>query len=591
MFAFKTAKHWGRGPPVWTADALRFTIPNFSSPPSNHSTTSPSFSRPRSLHNSPNHVSLPTPPTLCRWSVHCSAENIVYENDDDSFKDRDPPEPAFQDPTNESTWQEWPNPRPEFSERLAEGIQAHDFSTVDAQEIPSSVSQMVQVAVQDPHSILEETLGFAICASNHDLVNDVLSQMYKKGIKCSRIYPLHLATSFLDGAKSCCLILESLLQSEVCGKPSDQNEIGYNCFDSLMITILRSHTTLTPEILDTRLKKERRFQGEEIDICGRWSADTECYRQLLSSGVSTIPPAWKHKFCHTSIQTIYHCLKHMILFENSIIDEPCWLFTRRCEHCGMKLELPPLYIAVIVAVYLAEYSFVEEDLFGMLAIVMVIIDSWNEWQMGIGDDLFEEYEREYLPLGVLFSSTDSQHDDDKCHHYSMTISEFAESLPESVWQHWTPAKRTSWRIICHVLQKASSMLYFLRNEDKDDLDICGSHERIIVESRMAALHAAIKVELLTYRRLQDNAPWISENFDIEAVLRSFESQSLVLSAGLITDVPLMNGLCKCGCFCDWPPNFETSEHACAFYFSNLGDNYELCNIISPTHYELELSYL
>lgn len=279
-----------------------------------------------------------------------------------------------------------------------ESLQKNTFSTINAQILPVAIAPLLHSALHLEDELLEEALSFAICASNLDLVWEILKKLEKekKGISC--IYPFHLATSYVDGSKSCCLILDCLAdfakERHRLLKDRHLNELGHNPFENLMITVLRSHTSLSPGAIDPRLRQEKRFPGEEVDVCGRWNADSECYRQLLASGRSTIPLEWKHKFCHTSTQTVCHMIEALSGVPYSIGTTE--LFSRRCEHCGLKMELTSLHVAVLVVYYLAEYGCKGEDLFGALAIILSLIyqASWD------GD--FKWFSAaEYLPLSML----------------------------------------------------------------------------------------------------------------------------------------------------------------------------------------------
>jgi hypothetical protein len=65
--------------------------------------------------------------------------------------------------------------------------------------------------------------------------------------------------------------------------------LNHTDLDNLMIAILKAHSSCTPAMADEAFKKEHRFAGEEVDICGRWDADSDCIRHLQASGSPTIP--------------------------------------------------------------------------------------------------------------------------------------------------------------------------------------------------------------------------------------------------------------------------------------------------------------
>src|SRR5207247_1658208 len=86
------------------------------------------------------------------------------------------------------------------------------------------------------------------------------------------------------------------------------NSNGHTILDGLMMSILRSHTNVTPGEISTNLADSTRFLGEEKDICGRWDADSVSVRQLYRQGNPRIPTEWKHIFCHSAAQAICHSM-------------------------------------------------------------------------------------------------------------------------------------------------------------------------------------------------------------------------------------------------------------------------------------------
>lgn len=196
-------------------------------------------------------------------------------------------------------------------------------------------------------------------------------------IDLKALHPFHLATSFLDGAKSCCEIM-SHLASYIRGAMVRElytNEHGHTVLDNLMIAIIKSHTSAKPVSVDPELKKVPRFAGEEVDVCGRWDADSPCVRHPHATGNSSIPISWKHKFYNTSIQTICDCVLQMFHYmpKPLLLDTPSGLFVRRCFDCGKKLQLHPLHTLVMVAYHLANQGCDGEDLFGVLACVLCML--------------------------------------------------------------------------------------------------------------------------------------------------------------------------------------------------------------------------
>src|SRR5437763_3613872 len=73
---------------------------------------------------------------------------------------------------------------------------------------PAAVSTIARAIERSPNELLEESFAFAIMGRNVELVGDLIRQIQKAEIDISSLHPGHLAISYLDGAKSCCNILD-----------------------------------------------------------------------------------------------------------------------------------------------------------------------------------------------------------------------------------------------------------------------------------------------------------------------------------------------------------------------------------------------
>ena len=591
-FAFTSAKHWGRGPYTWSFPELSFLAQRYQGISSAHALS------PHSEGSSPasrdGHVKrrtkerLPMPPLLCYWSVHCPPDLVALEGDliyDSDHEDPDLQDREGEDSSDQSTWRDWPAEKLEsaYDQRLFEGIVTNDFSNIDGSDLPVALPQAFEKH-KDASFLSEESLGFAIMAGNLDLVKRITEDLSLN--EQMRINPLHLATSYLHGSKSCCLVFEHLLRK---GEGADffrhRNHLGHNIFDNLMLTVLRSHTSLAPSMIDDSLKDEQRFPGEEVDICGRWDAESECYRQLISSGILSVPSAWKHKFCNTSVQSVCHSLGMILARCTYILGDGSGLFARRCGNCGLKMELNALHLTILVALKIADFGFPGEDLMGPLTIILHLLF--------IGPVYFyflhPTASCNWLPLETYNSSSHSMDLDTACcHHKNMNAFEFASSISEEQISSWTEEVRRGWRIIWHVLRiyncaTAESGAKDGQNEEDESEELptlCAEHEIKPVDPSIAALLGALQVELLTYRRLTDSDPWVSPNLDLKVVLKSLEKDE-VLSAGPVTEIPLMTPVCDCGVLLEAHWLFPDPEKACTRYFSNLGVDYGRLQVIPP----------
>src|ERR1700722_1156823 len=84
--------------------------------------------------------------------------------------------------------------------------------------------------------------------------------------------------------------------------------------------------------------------------------------------------SWKHKFCHTSAQTICHCIS-LITMSPFRLNTPSGIFLRHCSECGLKMQLQPLHTLVMTAFQLASCGCPDEDLFGILACLLHILSN------------------------------------------------------------------------------------------------------------------------------------------------------------------------------------------------------------------------
>jgi hypothetical protein len=470
--------------------------------------------------------------------------------------------------------------------------------------------------------MLEEAFGFSIMARNGDLVYDMTEHIRRvKDFSLHDLFPLHLASSYLDGSKTCCGIFDDIVAGMPTGEASVRklytNHLNHTVLDNLMIAILKAHTSCTPIMVDDAFKKEHRFAGEEVDICGRWEADSDCIRHLQASGNPTIPQNWKHMFCHTSAQAITHCIGTLFSPHwGPDIDMPSGLFLKRClnETCGLKLQLKPLHTLVVTAVYLAELGSDGENLFGMVACLLSLL------RQGANPLL-----KAHISLTTLLSNNDSQ----ECTHLELDPLELTQKVPLDRIYMWPQERIIGWKMFCAVLRLSQNEfdppappepvastskdefqgIYsaliedrFLdtvsagllvmdvdgedesnkehEDEDKEvdedeDEDIpayCPDHHKNVSgkSKTLATLWAAVQTELLTYRRIAEGDPWISANFDMESVLESLEKGD-ELSIRLVSE-KMMEPFCRCGVFVKSDdPVCPRVEEASAYYFSNLED--------------------
>src|SRR5262249_32889318 len=155
----------------------------------------------------------------------------------------------------------------------------------------------------------------------------------------------------------------------------------------------------------------------EVDICGRWDATSTHYRDHLSTGSPRVPFSWKHKFCHTSIQTVTHCISIL----TSHLREPSGLFLKWCAYCGMKLQLLPLHALVLTAFHLGNSGCPGEDLFGVVACLFALLDA------GLNASATAE-----VSLPAVFTTSN----EDSCNHEELSPAQFALRIPIDLFEDW-----------------------------------------------------------------------------------------------------------------------------------------------------------
>ncbi|KAI9933967.1 hypothetical protein MW887_005039 [Aspergillus wentii] len=523
FYAFKTAKHWGTGPRYWNADLLGFENSLHQSPDSNQHDLSISDSPGPSRRIS--EAPVVEPSQLCRWSIHYSC-SIKYEE----IPEQDTAPHSILD-ENSNNWSPWPASwqEPPFQERLISGLESNDFSQINPDTLPVAAPQIARAAAQTPDVLLRESLGFAILGRNFELTEKICDQIRDHKMDLGDLNPLHMAINFLDGARSCCNIFAYLVTDSFGLRTVRDrrrlyiNVMDHTLLDSLMIAILKSHTSTAPGIVDERFVGHNHFRGQEVDICGRWDADSPSFRSL-SQRERDIPMTWKHKFCHTSSQAICH---------------------------------------FVTAFNLATFGCEDEDLFGILACLLTALHC--ELDPIAKSDLSPE---------LLFGEPS---DSAGCGHQMLTPAELADRVPRKYITSWSPETRTGWELFRLTLWKATSARLAKARVDDEDMESsdeyensCNAHGRQIAfngQCQVNNLFAAVQAELVTYRRIQETDPWISENIDLHNLVQDLrEGDNPQLSIGTFQK-NILKPICSCGTFNNFP--IVKAEDTCTHYISNM----------------------
>lgn len=531
---------------------------------------------------------------LCRWTIH--------HRDPEYDRVGSPPRHSSdQFPMDApETWPEWTTEEApqSLTACLTEAIEHNSFTNVQHESLPISAAQIVKAVKKSPEEELElESLGFAITAQNEELTMDALKKLRgSKHVDMSKIYPFHLAANYLAGGKTCCNILTGLVNNVQAHNSIGRlyiNEMGCTVLDSLMSSILKSHTSCIPRTVDARAPNGQSFNGEEVDICGRWDADSACVISLHKQGLASVPFHWKHVFCHTSAQTICHSIIAIFREEWSPdINTPSGLFLKYCQGCNRTLQLLPLHTLTLVAFHLGKDGTDGETLFGVVACLLCLLMH--------GADPLREAE---LSIPALIGI-----DGEECSHLLMTPAELAKNVPRELLTKWSKDARLGWDVFVGILQYAADECSASRLstpseatsdvarpnargdspesiEDEEvqeeslldcdhiyDNDVGFERRNFFGESlELGKLWVAVQTELLTYRRIEASDAWISPHFSMRAVLETLGSPELMDELPFFKD-SMLKRFCVCGRFEEARDELcPTVQEACEHYFSNMED--------------------
>ncbi|KAL9108317.1 MAG: hypothetical protein Q9227_006916 [Pyrenula ochraceoflavens] len=581
LFSFKTSKYWGRGPRHWTADCLGFlrneTL-NFPTPASQASPAAYDSPLPDGSNSAAGGSNAPMaigpPSQLCRWSIHIEKTNYTAlpdpVNEEEDFD--------LDDPSTYRNWSAFERENASYPEALRDALERNDFSSVHSSSLPVAVPQVLRKASRGQKDLRSESLAFAIMGRNLDLLREQLKLVVSTAEAPNEldnilksIDAFHLAAAYLDGSKCCCLILNEIFLFYPVTRSLYTNQLGHTLLDSLMITILKSHTCCKPESTDGAFRGTRRFPGEEIDICGRWDADSECIRALLSEGKHRIPLEWKHKFCHTSTQAVCDAITTVWGSDNPRdINTSSGLFVKRCTHCGLKMQLSPLHVCVMVMFQLSSQGCQDEDLFGMAAVLLHMLRYGADPSLKCSVDVALLLQHDGL-LDEHFSNQNCQHEDLDPLQFAMNIFQKGQSLLAS-------SALLGWHVCEEILRHAQSALQcstaksssrvdtswnMSDSSSQNDSDGSGRYDDnnsrlcaycqydlryrpFAYDQELRLLLAVVRTELASYRRICVGDSWSSQYIDLNSILAGLRTHS-------VPDIPfikqnMMKPTCQCGMF-------------------------------------------
>ncbi|KAI7781227.1 hypothetical protein LA080_014886 [Diaporthe eres] len=286
MFSFVTTKYWGKGPKNWTLPLINFkTLAGVID-----GSTGQQLSGSQELNFFQSNLvatgGIDPPAQLCNWSIHINYASFHYEPIDPQ-----PSSPASNDGDqfdveDESTWREWNDqPGRDLTSTITQGLQANAFTTHQAEDVPIAIDQIVNIVCGSMKDAKVEAIGFAMMARNVDALSELVPGRDFNLQALRDINPCHLAAKFLDGSKTCCGVMSELLfhsRDETSIGVNYTDNLGLTVLDTLFITILRSHSSASSLVLGQFLSvSDSNFEGVDVDICGRWDADSPCRRQCV----------------------------------------------------------------------------------------------------------------------------------------------------------------------------------------------------------------------------------------------------------------------------------------------------------------------
>ncbi|KAI1274362.1 hypothetical protein F5Y07DRAFT_217199 [Xylaria sp. FL0933] len=575
MKGFVMAKNWGQILPNWPSVVSSLDSPQ------GRAIETPSHSSNLALSpSSLEFLNLPdvskAPTQLCYWSIHLPRpKGDAYCTDDTAEQPQEQPPP------------------PSFLADLRESLLCSNFTSLSSEELPIAQDVVVNAIMDDRRALDTDAWKLAIMAGNWELLYSLFDENDNEvpdGIE--DIHPFHLAGSFLNGGRACCTVFEvllNLLRPEYPFRHRFDGH-GHTILDTLIVSILRSHTKVDPASVSYAFRSPNRFPGEEMDICSRWSPDAQIVRDLFKDGVFRIPHSWKHPFCHTAVQAICHAI--IAVYTPACapnINDMSGLFIRRCTECGRELRLGPLHTLVVTTFYLAQSGMEGENLFGAISVLVCLLS--------LGADV--TITANISVEGILDASEMVQ-----CRHIDLSPIELMNRVPKEVIDTWADDCKVGWSCFAQLLSHSTrhtrnSQAGVDSDDDRGDQsdedygdtsamrvsdapseNVC--HFNQIAEhvhdgwlnlkchdEDMGLLWATIQTELLTYRRINEGDSWISANFSLRALETWLSGKSAQFLTPLVNE-RMMMAHSKCG----WFYNAEcfvipAAQEVSAHYFMNM----------------------
>ncbi|TGO16089.1 hypothetical protein BTUL_0032g00520 [Botrytis tulipae] len=271
--------------------------------------------------------------------------------------------------------------------------------------------------------------------------------------------------------------------------------------------------------------------------------------------------------------------------------------------------LLPLHSPVLVAFYLADSGCENENLFGILAVLVCLLANGAN-----------PLDRAAISMKALRGQDNAY----ECSHELLEPIDIAAKIPDTLMSSWNSDARLGWNVFCSVLRYAgderrsgetimrssvnptnsgddfSAFLEYGIDSDVDMNERSGDRDENEAETEthspvcdhdelnknfygrsdvVGKLWAAVQTELLTYRRLEDGDSWLSSNFDMRSLLDGIPLGFVSLP---LLDNDMMKLFCRCGRFINVHDEACVCvNEACSHYFSNMEDWERSAYIVIP----------
>lgn len=131
-----------------------------------------------------------------------------------------------------------------LSSLLQTALSNQDFTSMDPQTVPMATDIIVESVNNNPIALVIDALRFAIMSCNVDALQSLARKSCRMWLgEFDSLHPFNLAATLLDGAKSCCAVVLTLLSqySLMYLRKHNLDEFGH----TFMVTILRSHKSVS----------------------------------------------------------------------------------------------------------------------------------------------------------------------------------------------------------------------------------------------------------------------------------------------------------------------------------------------------------